>query len=209
MDVLTHRMPATRDGRARSGRCCRALLVICMLVAPAFAGPAAASPIRYTFTYTALDLPNVVPGFSFSFELGDYVTTTGMFALPSAFTIPTGGAPGSNTITHAGTNNTGDWVFGNASESISDCCSFLSFLDGAAIRFAGAAPAGYVMAPGVVSFVLAGGATEAIPGQWTYVGSGSLLVEDLAQVPEPASLMMFGLGLCAVAGWRKHRRVGG
>ena len=172
--------------------------VLVALLAPA---SAAADPIRFTFTYepspsgcpTCYDYP----GFSFSFVASSFVTTPGIFELSVPITI------GSDTITHAGTNHWGFWIFGNGvGESISAVSAQLRF-DTLAFGFDSPTP-GYIDHPGTFTGYDVQGQTSYLTQPvWSVSGTGTV---DVSVVPEPGTFALVGTGALVVIGRRRRRR---
>jgi hypothetical protein len=178
------------------------LAVLVPLLAPT---SAVADPIRFTFTYEPLPTPPACsvcqnyPSFSFSFITPSFITTTGMFALPMPVAI------GEDTITHAGTNNLGIWVFGNGvGESIADLGWGLEF-DTLAFEFSSQTHRGYIDHAGTFSGYFVQGLTSHLrPPQVSLSGTGTVAV---SAVPEPGTLILVGTGALVAIGCRrwKHR----
>ena len=156
-----------------------------------------ADPIRYTFTYEPFRCPLCLyyPGFSLSFVMPSFIKTTGMFELPKAVSI------GADTITHAGTNNSGEWVFGNGNESISDLGFDLEF-DTLAFEYFSPTQTGYIDHTGTFSGYFVQGATSHFTSPQLGVdGRGTVSV---SAVPEPGTLLLIGTGALAAMGYRRQ-----
>jgi hypothetical protein len=172
------------------------------VLGPLLAPPSAvADPIRFTFTYEpspgGCPTCQNYPGFSFSFVTPSFITTTGMFELPTPIAI------GTDTVTHAGTNIWRTWVFGNGvGESISDVSSGLGF-DTLAFDFSEfSATPGYIKQPGTFSFNVQGQTTYLAPTPVSVSGTGTLKV---SVVPEPGTLILVGTGALVAIGRRRRR----
>ena len=178
-----------------------------LVFAQALPSVAEAAPIKYEVAYTSVGLPGSVGSFNFSFELPDFVSSEGMFALPAPITVPVGASPGANVITHAGTDSCGNWIFGTANEALFGACSFgLFFSDGPAFALMSPATAGFITAPASIAFAGVTGHTQNVVPQFSYAGTATLTVTDLAVAPEPASLVLLGIAGAAF-GVRRRRRV--
>lgn len=169
------------------------LLMTVLLPRPATADPA---PVRYTFTYQPLEA-RLYAGFSFSFMVPDFITTTGPFQLPSPVRI------GADVITHAGTNRSGDWIFGNGiGELISETQTNLEY-DTLTFAFTHPSRPGYITGPGTYSgYQVQGLTSAAVRPQLNVFGPGEI---QASVVPEPGTLVLLG-GAAAVAALRRSRK---
>jgi PEP-CTERM motif len=174
------------------------MAVLVALLAPA---SAAADPIRLTFTYEPSP-PGCATcyhyqGFSFSFVTTSFVTTPGVFKLSAPIKI------GTDTITHAGTNHWGQWIFGNGvGESITPVTAQLTF-DTLAFGFDSPTP-GYIDHPGTFTGYDVQGQTSYLTQPvWSVSGTGTV---DVSVVPEPGTFTLVGTGALIVIGrWRRRR----
>jgi hypothetical protein len=180
-------------------------LASAIVVVVGFWTDAAADPVQlpvvYNFAFQSSGVTDdngtpVIPhpSFEFSFRLLDFVTETGLFELPAPIAI------GSETITHAGTNIRGDWIFGNGiGDRIIDGGWELGF-DTLGFAFSpSSAFDGYITRPLVTSGYFVQGATSfRIVPQLRILGTGTVQV---APVPEPSTLLLLTAG--AVLGARR------
>jgi hypothetical protein len=175
-------------------------------LAPAAAADPVQLPVVYTLAFQSSGVTDdngtpVIPhpSFEFSFTLPDFVTETGLFELPAPIAI------GSETITHAGTNIRGDWIFGNGiGDRIIDGGWELGF-DTLGFAFSPtSAFDGYITRPLVLSGYSVQGATSfRIAPQLRILGTGTVQV---APVPEPSTLLLVVGGAVLGAG-RIRKRV--
>jgi hypothetical protein len=165
---------------------------------------AVAAPIRYDFHFTPKAGSPGTP-FSFSFDLPGYVTSTGLFALPSPVSA------NGYTFVQAGTNVLGAWVFGGSSVGINDIFASAAPTPGELnLALDGTSTSGYITSPGAYFFSVGLAIYGRMVPTGTDVfseGTADLTVTDLGPpAPEPASVALLSAGLVCLALLRRRRR---
>jgi len=185
------------------------------------AAPAAAGPITLTVDYVAG--PSTVvgvasaPDFAFTLAFPDYVTTSGMFDLADPVTFATGVDPAWQSVTQAGTNRLGWWIFGApGAADMSDRQAGCEYQIGACFAFVPDGAGGYLVAPGTVSGASWGqtrwswdtSTVARLDGRITLtVSEAPVLRRSLALVAVPDSGstgLLLGLGAGLMVGLRKR-----
>ena len=162
-----------------------------------FSATSAQAIIIYKFDFS--NLTGVTGGtgadFSITLNYSNYVTTTGMTALPGTPLPTTLGY----TVAYAGTNSSGWWGFDDDANSILTDTGF-SFA-GQSFLFQPTPPLGaYFTAPGIYAGRVSGNAPN------SFSGLANLTITDTSAVSEPAMLSLLILGLTGIGLARRKQK---